>query len=119
MKKKLIGISILMAGIRSFAQDSTESKPLILSGYVELYYSYDFNKPINNTKAPFLYSYNRSNEVNLDLGFIKAAYEKNRVRANIALAAGTYMNANYVAEPGVLKNIYEANAGVKLSSKSE
>ena len=29
----------------------------------------------------------------------------------IALAAGTYMNANYAAEPGVLKNIYEANAG--------
>ena len=29
------------------------------------------------------------------------------------------MNANYAAEPGVLKNIYEANAGVKLSSKSE
>ena len=25
------------------------------------------------------------------------------------------MNANYAAEPGVLKNIYEANAGVKLS----
>ncbi len=27
------------------------------------------------------------------------------------------MNANYAAEPGVLKNIYEANAGVKLSKK--
>ena len=37
-------------------------------------------------------------------------------RANIALAVGTYMNANYAAEPGVLKNIYEANAGVKISN---
>lgn len=27
------------------------------------------------------------------------------------------MNANYVAEPGILKNIYEANIGVKLSRK--
>jgi Putative beta-barrel porin-2, OmpL-like. bbp2 len=27
------------------------------------------------------------------------------------------MNANYAAEPGVLKNIYEANAGVKISKK--
>jgi hypothetical protein len=29
--------------------------------------------------------------------------------------AGSYANANLAAEPGVLKNIYEANAGVKLS----
>jgi hypothetical protein len=30
---------------------------------------------------------------------------------------GTYANANLAAEPGVLKNVYEANAGVKISSK--
>lgn len=41
------------------------------------------------------------------------------VRANLALAAGTYMNANLAAEPGVLRNIFEANAGVKLSKNSE
>ncbi len=29
---------------------------------------------------------------------------------------GTYPNANLATEPGVLKNIYEANIGVKLSS---
>jgi hypothetical protein len=39
------------------------------------------------------------------------------VRASLALATGTYMNANYVAEPGILKNIYEANAGIRLSRK--
>ena len=39
------------------------------------------------------------------------------MRANLAIAAGTYMNANYAAEPGVLKNIFEANAGYKLSNK--
>lgn len=31
------------------------------------------------------------------------------------MAVGSYMNANYAAEEGVLKNIYEANVGVKLS----
>ena len=31
------------------------------------------------------------------------------------MAAGTYMNANYAAEPEYLKNIYEANAGIKIS----
>jgi hypothetical protein len=40
------------------------------------------------------------------------------VRANLAIAAGTYMNANYATEPGVLKNLYEANAGIRLSKKT-
>ena len=106
-----------MTGIGASAQ---ENKPanLIISGYLEAYYSYDFNKPSNNTKPGFLYSHNRANEINLNLGFIKAAYAADRVRGNLSFASGTYMNANYVAEPGVLKNIYEANAGLKLSAKS-
>jgi len=37
------------------------------------------------------------------------------VRANLALMAGTYANANLSAEPGVMRNILEAYAGVKIS----
>ncbi|MBO9633385.1 MAG: outer membrane beta-barrel protein, partial [Chitinophagaceae bacterium] len=55
------------------------------------------------------------NEVNVNLAFLKGSYNSDRVRANLAIGAGTYMNANLAAEPGVLKNIYEANAGIKLS----
>jgi hypothetical protein len=62
-----------------------------------------------------MYSYNRHNEVNVNLAFLKAAFNTEMVRANVALAAGTYMNANYAAEPGVLQNILETNAGIKLS----
>lgn len=89
--------------------------PLTISGYVEGYYSYDLNQPSNNIRPSFLYNFNRHNEFNLNLGFIKAAYATERVRANLAVAVGTYMNANYAAEPATLKNIYEANAGYKLS----
>ncbi|HEX2848771.1 MAG TPA: porin [Chitinophagaceae bacterium] len=95
--------------------NSQENPAFTVSGYVEAYYSYDFNKPLDNNRPGFIYSHNRHNEFNLNLGFIKGAYNSERVRANLALAAGTYMNANYAAEPGVLKNIFEANAGVKLS----
>jgi len=112
MKKILFGTAILMS-MQLIAQDSTGS--LTISGYAEAYYQYDFNKPSDNNRPGFIYSHNRHNEFNLNLGFIKANYTAARVRANLALAAGTYMNANYAAEPGVLKNIYEANAGVKLS----
>lgn len=114
MKKIFVGAFVLMS-FQLMAQDSTGS--LTISGYAEAYYQYDFNKPSDNNRPGFIYSHNRHNEFNLNLGFIKASYSAERVRANLAIAAGTYMNANYAAEPGVLKNIYEANAGIKLSKK--
>lgn len=114
MKRILIAVAVLVS-TQTFAQDSTGS--LTISGYGEVYYTYDFNKPADNNRPGFFYSHNRHNEFNLNLGFIKANYTAERVRANFALAAGTYMNANYAAEPGVLKNIFEANAGFKLSKK--
>jgi hypothetical protein len=101
------------------AQDTVSTGKLTISGYAELYYSYDFNKPADHNRPPFVYSYNRHNEVNLNLGFIKAAYTNNNIRANLAFMAGTYTNANLAAEPGVLKNIFEANAGIKLTKKAD
>lgn len=94
--------------------DSTKS-PFKFSGYLETYYSYDFGNPVNHNRPGFVYSHNRHNEVSLNLGFIKVAYEKENVRANFALMTGSYANANLAAEPGVLKNIYEANMGFKVS----
>ncbi len=116
MKKVVLG-AILLTGINATAQEVKQS-PISISGYLETYYSYEFNKPLNNSKPSFIYSHNRANEINLNLGFIKAGYTTEKLRANLSLATGTYMNANYAVEPGVLKNIYEANIGVKLSSKS-
>ncbi len=88
---------------------------LKISGYLETYYSYDFGNPDNHNRPGFVYSHNRHNEVNLNLGFVKLAYNNDKVRTNLALMTGTYTNANLAAEPGVLKNIFEANAGVKIS----
>ncbi len=90
-----------------------------VSGYLEVYYCYDFSNPDNHERPSFIYSHNRHNEVNLNLGLIKLNYANNLVRSNFALMAGTYANANLAAEPGVLKNIYEANLGVRISKKNE
>ena len=120
MKKIFLSVMIL-GGLTTTAQDSTQTQnanPLTLSGYVEAYYVKDFNNPVNHTRPAFIYSHNRSGEVTLNLSYLKAAYKTHTVRANLALAAGTYMNANLAAESGVLKNIYEANAGIKLSKNS-
>lgn len=91
---------------------------LKFSGYVETYYMYDFNQPENNVRPAFIYSHNRHNEVALNLGFLKAAFDNGSVRGNLALMAGTYANANLAAEQGVMKNVFEANAGVRLSKSA-
>jgi len=103
----------------AFSQTDTTNEPVKISGYLETYYIYDFSNPDDSNRPGFFYSYNRHNEVNLNLGFIQATYEQVRVRGKLALMTGTYANANLAAEPGVLKNIFEANAGVKLSQTKD
>ncbi len=99
------------------SQDSTVKNPLSFSGFADVYYQYDFNKPGDGNRPDFIYSHNRHNEFTLNLGYVKATYTTRQIRANLALAAGSYMNANYAEEPGVLKNIFEARLGVKLSKR--
>lgn len=110
--KKTLAIVFAFIGMSAAAQDT-----VTFSGYVEAYYNYDFNRPADNNRPSFLYSHNRHNEFNANLAFVKGSYSGERVRAALALAAGSYMNANYAAEPGVLKNIFEASAGIKLSRR--
>lgn len=109
--------ALLLLHLASTAQ--TQRKPLIIEGYGEVYYGFDFNQPSSNNRPDFVYSHNRHNEVNVNLAMLRAKYEKDRVRANIGLMTGTYANANLASEPGVLKNIYEANAGFRLTRKRD
>lgn len=113
--KFLFSLSLLVFQTVLFAQTEKTPNPLTISGYVETYYLYDFGNPLDHNRPGFTYSHNRHNEVNLNLGFVKAAYATAQVRGNLALMAGTYANANLSAEPGVLRNLLEANAGIKIS----
>ncbi|MBC7935440.1 MAG: porin [Rhizobacter sp.] len=120
MKKIIFSAAALVCVQFSYAQDSTKKEnSLTISGYAEAYYTHDFNRPLNNTRPGFVYSHNRANEATINLAFLKANFNNDKIRANLALAAGTYMNANLAAEPGVLKNIYEANVGVKISKTAD
>lgn len=106
-----------MLTLVAVAQDTTVTqRPFALSGFVEGYYSYDFIKPPDHQRPYFLYSHNRHNEFNVNLAYLKGSYNTERVRASLALATGTYMRANYAAEPGVYQHLYEASAGYKLSA---
>lgn len=121
--RKIILTLTVTGFIKIHAQDSVNRtvpvvNPLTLSAYIETYYSYDFGEPANHERPPFFYSYNRHNEVNVNMGYIKANYNTDKIRGNFALMAGTYAQYNLAGEQGLLKNIFEANAGFKISKKS-
>lgn len=116
MKKIILSVSILTFAMIT-AQEATEAEipKVTFSGYAEIFYTYDFNQPDNHIRQPFLYTYNRHNEFNLNLGLVKANYATENMRANLAMMAGTYPQDNMSAEQDLLKNINEANIGFKIS----
>jgi hypothetical protein len=96
-----------------------DQKPTInIYGFVDIFYVYDFNEPVTNYRQPFFYNHNRHNEFNLNLGLISLQLLHPKYRANLSIQAGTYPNDNYAAEPGVLKNIYEAVVGISLNNEN-
>ena len=113
--KNILTALIFFVYFTLFSQVDSSKSNLHISGFIETYYSYVFSNPSNHTKPDFIYSFNRHNEFNLNLGFLKANYETKNVKANLAFMTGTYSNANLSSESGVLKNIYEANVDVKIS----
>ncbi|MFM9945854.1 MAG: outer membrane beta-barrel protein, partial [Bacteroidia bacterium] len=115
MKIKSLIALIILGCTNSVAQDTAKSGILKFSGYLETYFCYDMGQPQNHERPNFFYSFNRHNEVNLNLGFLKASYNADKVRGNLALMAGTYAQYNLASEQGLLKNIFEANAGFKIS----
>ncbi len=113
--QKIFQFAFFLISLFALKAQEVKSNTLKISGFAEVYYQYDSNNPESNMRPGFVYSHHRNNEVNINLAFIKANYETENLRANLALATGTYMNANYSEEQGVLKNIYEASIGFKIS----
>ena len=111
--KRLFLLPVLGLSLSASAQQLDSA--ITLSAYAEAYYSFDLAQPDDHLRPGFVYSHNRHNEVNLNLGMIKLAYAKDNVRGNLALMAGTYPQYNLVAEPELLRSVFEANVGVKLS----
>ncbi|MGZ5302695.1 MAG: porin [Bacteroidia bacterium] len=101
---------------KASAQDSTNNGGTKLSGYVETYYQFNFNKP-KDGNIPMAYSHNRHNEFAVNLAIIALNYSKDKVRGNLALQTGTYPEVNYASEPLLCRHIHDANIGYKLAKK--
>jgi hypothetical protein len=114
-------VLLVFASLTICGQSDTISRngpEIKLSGFLDVFYVYDFNRPSGASRQPFLFNHNRHNEFNLNLGFVKLAVDHRKYRANITLQTGTYAIDNYAAEPGLLQNIFEANVGVSLNQSN-
>lgn len=102
--------------IAAAAADTTKNDPKPeFFGYVGVYYGYDSNNPASLTRPGFIYSENLHNQIAVNIALLGARYVSDRVRGTFAIQTGTYPDANYAAEPGIFKNIYEAWGGVKVA----
>ncbi|MBL7856595.1 MAG: porin [Cyclobacteriaceae bacterium] len=111
----------LVTGFTTYAQEDSlqQADPVFtLSGYLDIFYTYDFNQPITDYRQTFFYNYNRHNEVNLNLGYIKLEANHTNYRAALAFQSGTYPHDNYAQEPAPYGHIFEAHAGIALSKKN-
>lgn len=106
-------IFILSFGFSAFAQENNAFK-LSFSGFLETYYSYDFNTPNSEQKLPFMYNYNRHNEFNINIGLLRAKVEYDNAYAIVSLQSGTYVDDNYANETTKILN--EAYIGLFIDS---
>lgn len=100
----------------SVAQQDSSNTNINFSGYVDAFYAYDFNQPLE-VRQPFLFHYNRHNGANLNLALIRLDIENVKYHGRLALHAGTYPQDNYAAEPIMYRAINEAYVGFAANKK--
>lgn len=92
--QRFILLSLLFTNVlMSFSQtDSTWSKKptFTVSGFLDVFYVFDFNQPTGSKRLDFFYNHNRHNEFNVNLCLLKLGIEHSKYRANLALHFGTY-----------------------------
>lgn len=123
MNKNFLLLSLLILcstlGLAQAPDTTAAAKPVFSwTGAVDLYYGFDFSRPENRYRQFTTQAY-RHNEFNLNYGFLQADYATSRTRATLALHTGTYVQANYAAEPNELTRLIgQANAGFRLTDKT-
>lgn len=88
---------------------------LTVSGFTDLYYVEDYNDPVSDRRAPFLYNHNRHDEPNINLALLQIGVEDSAFRAHLGVHTGTYSADNYANEKGAAQHLYEANIGMALN----
>lgn len=123
MKRLFLLTAITSISSMGAAEDTKPS--ITWGGFIDTQYAFDFNAPASGDRA---YSTQpaRTNEFNLNLGFIEANLSSEKLRGRLALQAGTSVQSNYSAEPtngavsgpDLSRHVQEARLGYKVSPKT-
>ncbi|MCA0362671.1 MAG: porin [Bacteroidetes bacterium] len=111
--KTLLTLSIVLLIIPAAYGQTDSSRNFHLSAYAEAYFSMDSKKSGFDRLPYYYYNHTTLSKPDINLAFVKAAYAMERWRTNLAVAAGSYAKENI----GGYVDLFEANAGLKLSSK--
>ena len=116
--RRLLSICLLLIlhlmTVRS--SELIQDNSIEFSGYSELYYTFDFTNPKNIEKGNFIVNHKRNNSISTNILIGKAAYTATSFRSTLGLMIGDYSTFNLINEKDWAKNIYEAQAGLLLSS---
>lgn len=116
--EKIIKLAFVLLSSNLLAQnDSITKVKFDLSGFLETYYSYDFDQPKTSYKQPFQYNYNRQNSFNLNIALFRAAISYKNVYTKLSVHAGTYVEDNYATEQ--VKYVNEAFLGMYLNKSKK
>ena len=116
MKIQHLFCTLFFSTVAIYSQEKSEFKTTF-SGFVETYYSFDFNENSADAKLPFMYNYNRHNEFNVNIGLLRAKVEYENAYAVLSLQSGTYVDDNYANEK--IKYLNEAYVGLYLDQSKK
>lgn len=113
----IVVVLILIIAHSIFAQQDSTSKAnpdVRFSGFMDVFYAYDFNKPLSEKRLPFLYNHNRHNAFHVNLAIARMDIIHPGYKATLAFHSGTYVVDNYALENETLKLMHEAHIAISL-----
>jgi hypothetical protein len=116
----LVGAAVTITETK--AEESTSG--VTWGAFLDTYYAFDFNQPAAGLNRTFTTQPARHNELNINLAYIEAKVERDRVHGRVAFQVGTSVELNYAAEvqndgsPSMLRHLQEAYVGYQLGEKT-
>ncbi|MBX2915826.1 MAG: porin [Cyclobacteriaceae bacterium] len=113
--KVLLYFFCLLMPLTAYAQRDSSQVAVTVDAFADGYFVYSPKRTEKEILYPFLYNYNRNRSLKINHTWIKLTVQSARVRANLALQAGTYVQDNYASEPDWAKPLLEANLGLAIN----
>lgn len=104
-----------------FAEEA--KKELTFGGFIDSYYAFDFNEPGGD--RAYTTQALRHNEFNINLAYLEAKLQREKVHGRLALQAGTSVYSNYAGESrygtgsqlaDVMRHVQEAYGGYQVAN---